>query len=251
MVEPIIIDRRKLFEQVAEHIQGQILGGKLRPGDRLPSERELQVQLGVGRPAIREALISLRKAGLVEILTGAPARVAMPTADSVLAGMLPAILQMLSTEDGQRHFQNVRLFFEMALARRAANEANDLEVAELNAALEANKHAIGNRQLFIDTDVAFHFILAKSTKNPVFTALHDGMSSWLKHQRVITLDTANQEIIAFNAHKKIFGAIEAKNPEMAEQAMKEHLLQLQTAYWDHENAKDPNIERNLEKYSEA
>ena len=236
IVEPIIIDRRKLFEQVAEHIQGQILGGKLRPGDRLPSERDLQVQLGVGRPAIREALISLRKAGLVEILNGAPARVAMPTADTVLAGVLPAVLQMLSTEEGQRHFQNVRLLFETALARRAAQEATASEIAELEAALEANHKAIGNRQVFIDTDVDFHFVLAKMTGNPVFTALHDGMSSWLKHQRVITLDTANQEAIAFEAHRKIFDAIAAQNPDAAEQAMREHLLQLQAAYWDHEEA---------------
>ena len=236
MIEPIVIDRRKLFEQVAEHIQGQILAGELRPGDRLPSERDLQVQLGVGRPAIREALISLRKAGLVEILNGAPARVAMPTAGSVLAGMLPAILQMLSTEDGQHHFQNVRLFFETALARRAAKEATEVEIEELKRALEANQKAIGNRQLFIDTDIGFHYILAKATGNPVFTALHDGMSSWLKHQRVITLDTANQEVIAFEAHKKIFDAIAAKNPDGAEHAMREHLLQLQTAYWDHEHA---------------
>ena len=235
-VEPIIIDRRKLFEQVAEHIQGQILGGRLRPGDRLPSERDLQVQLGVGRPAIREALISLRKAGLVEILNGSPARVAMPTADTVLAGMLPAVLQMLSTEDGQRHFQNVRLFFETALARRAAQEATVSEINELKAALESNQNAIGNRQMFIDTDVDFHFVLAKMTANPVFTALHDGMSSWLKHQRVITLDTANQELIAFEAHKKIFETIAARNPDAAEQAMREHLLQLQAAYWDHEDA---------------
>ena len=236
MVEPIIIDRRKLFEQVAEHIQGQILAGKLRPGDRLPSERELQVQLGVGRPAIREALISLRKAGLVEILTGAPARVAMPTAGSVLAGMLPAVLQMLSTEEGQHHFQNVRLFFETALARRAANEATVAEIGELEFALGANQQAIGNRQLFIDTDIAFHYVLAKATGNPVFTALHDGMSSWLKNQRVITLETANQEFIAFEAHKKIFEAIAARKPDEAEGAMREHLLQLQVAYWEHEHA---------------
>ncbi len=90
-MEQITMDRRKLFEQVAEHIQKQILDGKLKPGDRLPPERDLQASFGVGRPAIREALISLRNAGLVEIMNGSPARVAMPTAEGVLAGMLPAV----------------------------------------------------------------------------------------------------------------------------------------------------------------
>ena len=235
-LEPINVDRRKLFEQVADHIQQQILDGKMKPGDRLPSERDLQLLLGVGRPAIREALISLQQTGLVEIMNGAPARVAMPTAVGVLAGMMPAILQMLSTEEGQRHFQNLRLFFEAALARRASHEASPDDLEKLKAALEANRQAIGNRQKFIDTDVSFHFSLAEMTGNPVFTAIHDGMSSWLKQQRVVTLDLPEQEQIAYAAHAKIYEAIAARDGEAAEKAMREHLQQLQNVYWAHKQS---------------
>jgi DNA-binding FadR family transcriptional regulator len=239
MVDQIVMDRRKLFEQVAEHIQKQILEGKLKPGDRLPSERDLQLRLGVGRPAIREALILLQQSGLVEITNGAPSRVAMPTAEGVLAGMLPAVLQMLSTREGQRHFQNLRLFFETALARRASQDAGTEDLARLKVALDANEGAIGNRQLFIATDIAFHFQLALMTGNPVFTAIHGGMSSWLKQQRVVTLDLPEQEQIAFAAHKRIFDAIAARDGDAAEGAMRDHLLQLHDAYWAHEaGAKD-------------
>lgn len=236
MIEPLTLDRRKLFEQVAEHIQKQILDGSLRPGDRLPPERDLQLRFGVGRPAIREALISLQNQGLLEIMNGQTARVAMPTAEGVLQGMLPAVLQMLSTEGGQRHFQDLRLFFETGLARKAALYSNDNDLSKLKTALDANCAAIGDRQRFIDTDVTFHFVLAEMTGNPVFTALHDGMSSWLKHQRVITLDQPDQEHIAFAAHQKIFDTIAKRQPDEAEQAMREHLLQLQGAYWEHEKA---------------
>lgn len=239
MIEQIVMDRRKLFEQVAEHIQTQILEGKLKPGDRLPSERDLQVRLGVGRPAIREALILLQQSGLVEITNGAPTRVAMPTAEGVLAGMLPAVQQMLSTQEGQRHFQNLRLFFETALARRASQDASTEDLARLKVALDANEDAIGNRQLFIATDVTFHFQLALMTGNPIFTAIHDGMSSWLRQQRIVTLDLPDQEHIAFAAHKRIFEAIAARDGEATESAMRDHLMQLQEAYWAHEaRAKD-------------
>jgi GntR family transcriptional repressor for pyruvate dehydrogenase complex len=237
MVGPLSLDRRKLFEQVAQHIQKQILDGALKPGDRLPPERDLQQRFGVGRPAIREALILLRNSGLVEIMSGAPARVAMPTAEGVLQGMMPAVLQMLSTEAGQRHFQDLRLFFETGLARRAASQATDDDLAKLRAALEANRLAMGDRQRFIETDVAFHFVLAEMTRNPVFAALHDGMSSWLKQQRVITLDQPGQERIAFAAHQRICDTISARDPDAAENAMREHLLQLQAAYWEHEKAR--------------
>src|SRR5688572_13335863 len=110
-----IIDRRKLFEQVAAHLQREILQGALKPGDRLPPERDLQSRFGVGRPAVREALITLQRSGLIEIGNGAPARVAMPTAEGVVAGMMPAVLQMLQTTNGQKHFQDVRLFVESGL----------------------------------------------------------------------------------------------------------------------------------------
>jgi DNA-binding FadR family transcriptional regulator len=234
MVEPIAIDRRKLFEQVAEHIQRQILDGRLKPGDRLPPERDLQSRFGVGRPAIREALISLRNAGLVEIMNGAPARVAMPTAQGIMAGMMPAVLQMLSSEEGQRHFQNLRLFFETGLARRAAQHATPDDLARLKAALDANEAALGDRIRFIETDVTFHYVLAEMTGNPVFRAIHDGMSSWLKQQRVVTLDLPDQERIAFAAHRRIYLAIADHDADAAEAAMRDHLQQLQSAYWHHE-----------------
>ena len=135
MNDRVTIDRRKLFEQVAAHLQRDILDGTLKPGDRLPPERDLQNRFGVGRPAVREALITLQKAGLIEIGNGAPARVSMPTAEGVVAGLMPAVLQMLQSADGQKHFQDVRLFVESGLARRAAQAATDDDIAKLKAAL--------------------------------------------------------------------------------------------------------------------
>ncbi len=70
------------------HLEGLILSGQLKPGERLPPERELQNAFGVGRPAISEALITLERSGLVEIGNGAPARVALPTT----AGLLSALV---------------------------------------------------------------------------------------------------------------------------------------------------------------
>lgn len=231
MVESLIIERKKLFELVAEHLQGQILSGRLQPGDQLPPERELQAQFGVGRPAIREALISLQKAGLLEVSNGARARVLMPTASAIFAGMAPAVRQMLSTPGGQRQFQGARLFFEAGLAREAALGASDEDLQALEAALAANGAAIGDRDRFTTTDIAFHFELARIAHNPIFVALHDQISEWLKEQRVVTLAANGQERTAFEAHRAIYQGIAARDPDRAETAMRGHLEQLAATFW--------------------
>lgn len=231
MVDPIVIERKKLFEHVAAHLEAQILAGKLKPGESLPPERDLQERFGVGRPAIREALIALQKAGLVELTNGARARVLMPTATHIFTGMTSAVRQMLSTEDGQRHLQGARLFFEVGLAREAARSATADELAALEAALEANRRAIGNRELFTNTDIAFHFEIARIARNPVFLALHDQMSEWLKEQRVVTLAAAGQDETAYEAHRAIYEGIAAHDPNRAEAAMRAHLEQLASMFW--------------------
>lgn len=231
MVEPIVIERKKLFEHVAAHLEAQILAGKLRPGDQLPPERDLQTTFGVGRPAIREALISLQKAGLVELTNGARARVLMPTASHIFTGMAPAVRQMLSKTEGQRHFQGARLFFEVGLAREAAKAATEDDLAALKRALDANRKAIGDSEQFTATDIAFHFELAKIARNPIFIALHDQISEWLTEQRVVTLRASGQERTAYNAHKAIYEAIAARDADRAEQAMRGHLEQLASTFW--------------------
>jgi DNA-binding FadR family transcriptional regulator len=223
-----LIERRKLFEQVAAHLQRQILDGTLKPGDRLPPERDLQEQFGVGRPAVREALIALQRAGLVEISNGARARVAMPTAAGVLGGMIPAVRQMLSTDEGQWYFHDVRSFFEIGLARQAAREANAAQVDTLEQALRQNAATIGDTAAFIETDVRFHLVIAEISANPVIIALHDAMAAWLKQQRALTLQTTGQDRIAYEAHVRIFEGIRAHDPDAAEQAMRGHMQQLAT-----------------------
>lgn len=231
MEDTFIIERKKLFEHVAAHLEAQILAGKLKPGDQLPPERDLQTRFGVGRPAIREALISLQKAGLVELTNGARARVLMPTATHIFTGMAPAVRQMLSTEEGQRQFQGARLFFEVGLAREAARHATEADLETLKAALEANRQAIGDRERFTGTDIAFHFELPRIARNPIFIALHDQISEWLKEQRVVTLAASGQERTAYKAHCAIYEGIAARDPDRAEQAMRNHLQQLATTFW--------------------
>jgi GntR family transcriptional repressor for pyruvate dehydrogenase complex len=229
--EPIVIDRRKLFEQVAAHLERQILSGELKPGDRLPPERDLREQFGVGRPAIREALITLQRTGLIEIGNGAPARVAMPTAHGVLAGLMPAVQQLISNAEGQRQLQGVRLFVEVGLVRHAAAHATDEDLKRMKEALAANRRSIGDRDAFIATDVAFHFTFAETMHNAAFLALHEAMSTWLREQRRIALLDPGEDKASYEAHRKIYDAIAKRDPDAAEKAMRFHLESGYAAFW--------------------
>jgi GntR family transcriptional repressor for pyruvate dehydrogenase complex len=229
--EPIVIDRRKLFEQVAAHLERQILSGELKPGDRLPPERDLREQFGVGRPAIREALITLQRTGLIEIGNGTPARVAMPSVHGVFAGLLPAVQQLISNAEGQRQLQGVRLFMEVGLVRHAAAHATAEDLARMEEALARNRESIGDLDAFIRTDVAFHYSFAETMKNPAFLALHDAMSTWLREQRRIALMEPDEDRAGYEAHENIFKAVARHDPDAAEKAMRLHLESGYSAFW--------------------
>jgi GntR family transcriptional regulator, sialic acid-inducible nan operon repressor len=223
MIQPALLDRRKVFVQVAAHLEREILAGNLKPGDRLPPERDLRAMFGVGRPAIREALIKLQESGLIEIGNGMPARVTAPDAARILAGMVPAVQQFLANTEGQRQLQGVRLILEVGLVRHAARHSTPSDLARLEEAVAANKKAMGDREEFIRTDVAFHFQFAKIVRNPVFRAIYDAMSSWLQEQRRVAPIKTRDFKIAYDAHKRIFDAVASRDPDAAEAAMQDHL----------------------------
>lgn len=232
-VEPIQIDRRKLFAQVAGHLEGLILSGKLKPGQRLPPERELQSAFGVGRPAIREALITLERAGLVEIGNGAPARVALPSAAGLLTALVPTVRHMLSTAEGNRSFQAVRLLVEVGLVRQAAKEATPAFLADLRAALDHNRSCVDRHEDFIGSDVAFHYCIGAFAGDPAILAIHAAVNDWLVHQREVAGREPGEAQNACAAHARIFEAVAARDPDAAEAAMREHLATGWAAYWKH------------------
>lgn len=225
------IRRRRLYEDVASGLEAMIRDGALSPGDALPSERELTVQFGVGRTAVREALFHLRKMGLIELKSGERAKVTRPTPEIVVEGLAGAARHMLAQPDGVRQLQDARVFFEVGLARHAAKYATASDLQDLAAALETNRQSIGDLAKFERTDVAFHYVLAVIPRNPIFTAFHSAIAEWLVEQRHVTLTYPGNNKIAFRAHKAIYEAIAARDADRAERMVRAHLSHVSTAYW--------------------
>ena len=216
------IRKRRLSEYVAEQLEKQIRDGTFAEAERLPSERELMRQFGVGRPSVREALQHLSKMGLVEVGSGERARVTRPTPQFVIDALSGPARSMLSEPGGVQHFQAARIFFEAGLARHAALHASDEDLADFEEALESNRLSIGDLARFERTDVDFHYVLALVARNPIFMAIHEALVEWLLEQRHRTL-AEGEDVKAYEAHRAIFDAITSHDPDRSEHAMRIHL----------------------------
>ena len=227
--QPVL--RRRLYQQVAERIEHMIRDGELTAGEVLPAERELMERFAVGRPAIREALLSLRQKGLVVLGNGERARVSHPDADQLIGALSGAASIYLAKEDGVRQFQAARRLFEAAIARQAARIATTEDIARMETALAANRASRGDTARFETTDVAFHLEIVRTAGNPLLTGVHHALTGWLTEQRSVSLTARGAEASAFGAHERIFAAITAHEPDRAEHEMQKHLDAVAAYYW--------------------
>jgi GntR family transcriptional repressor for pyruvate dehydrogenase complex len=149
----------------------------------------------------------------------------------------------LAAPEGVHHFQEARTFFEVGLARHAAQHATKAELDQLRAALAANEAAIDNIAAFERTDVAFHYVLAVIPRNPIYTAIHEAIAEWLTEQRHVTLQREGQNQIAYEAHRAVFDAIAARDADRAEKVMRGHMEQVTKTYWEIKGKTDGRIRR--------
>ncbi len=217
------IKRAKLHELVTQQLEQMIRSGELKPGDRLPSERDIMAAFNIGRPAVREALLSLQNKGFIVTENGRRAIVQRPSVDNVFTTLDSVVEMIIDNVDSLKNLFDARVFIEAAMARNAANEIDDRYLALLKEALNANKQAIGDRDLFMQTDVHFHRVLFLVGNNPVFEAVHKALVKWLMDRwRKIVRDEST-ETIAYQGHVQIYKAILRRDPDAAEAAMRKHL----------------------------
>ena len=171
----------RAWEAVLEHIERRLLDGELAPGDRLPGERALAAELGVGRSSVREALRVLEVLGLVRTHAGSG-----PTAGAIIiatpGGGMSALMRLQVAASGfpVDDIVATRLLLESHVAAHlaTASAARDLGAAE--RLLDAMDDPALDPAEFLALDAAFHLALAEASGNQVVTATMAGLRSGIE-----------------------------------------------------------------------
>ena len=217
-----VVESQRLYQQVAEQLGGLIDRGEFSEGERLPPERELAKKLGVSRPVVREAMIALEIAGLVEVRGGAGAFVKNTRlgADRALASL---------PDQGPSPFDLItaRKMLEGEIAFMAATsiQPEDLRALEQSIALMRGDIAAGRDSR--PADRIFHVRLAEATRNAVLAHLVDGL--WT-HMLAPIFDALNRHTnlsgndpMTVDDHAVIVAALARHDAEAARGAMRAHL----------------------------
>ena len=213
------IRRNKVYEEVARQIERLILK-KLRPGDKLPAERELAEMLGVSRSSIRDAIRSLELVGLVEPRQGVGTVVREVSPDTLvhpLSNVLVHKRQLVS------ELLDFRKMLEPPLAARAATHASAEETAEMEETLRRQEEKLQWGELAIEEDSEFHYGIAMASENSVVLKVLDVLMDLLRATRERSLQVEGRPQKSVAGHRKILAAIKRHDALAAEAAMRRHI----------------------------
>lgn len=217
-----LIEQQRLYQQVAEQILTLIQSGEIRVGDRLPPERDLARRLGVSRPTVREAMIALELAGIVEVRIGAGTTViGAPMADKPLARWLE------QAGPGPIELIEARRLVEREVAAVAAAEASPAQLAAIAEAVEQMR-AAADSEAQRAADRLFHRRIAEASGNTVVASLVDGLWGEMFSPLFERLGHLSGLIPQGHArtlaeHEAIHAALAARDPAAARAAMDAHL----------------------------
>jgi GntR family transcriptional regulator, transcriptional repressor for pyruvate dehydrogenase complex len=217
--------RRKLTETVAEQLVAAIR--ELPPGTKVPSERELTKELGVGRSTVREALNGLAMLGIVEIRHGQGVFVSSEPAQMGEPSSITAALERGVTNE----FIEARLIVEVEVARLAARRRTDEDLARLEAALEEQRARLrGDLATLVDIAAHFHVLLADAAHNEVLSAMIESFVGLMVERgpRVYGLEGFGEWDL--QEHRGLYEAVRDRDPERAARLMREHIEELARRY---------------------
>jgi GntR family transcriptional repressor for pyruvate dehydrogenase complex len=207
-------------EMVVDFVRGQIERGQLRPGDRLPAERDLAIRIGVSRPSVRAGLRSLAAMGAVRTRHGSGTYITEgpPMLDSKPLRLLAALHGFSADQ-----LLEARRVLEMGLAGLAAERATGDQMATMAEEVSGMFAAVDDTQAFLTHDMRFHRAVAMAAGNPILASMAEMIATlYFEHRRRVPR-TPEQLREAALVHRNIYQAMRAHDPERARQEMSRHL----------------------------
>ncbi|MBQ4061660.1 MAG: FadR family transcriptional regulator [Christensenellaceae bacterium] len=225
MLEPL--KKTRLYEAIVEQLVELIKDGKLKPGDRLPSERQLSEELQVSRTAIREALRSMESMGYIDSKVGGGTYVKSVTMDSVID---PFSVMLAQNGNLLSDLVDVRMLLEGEIASLAAKKATKEQVDRIRLELDEMKKDIENGGNGLKGDNTFHDMLADVAANSALTLILTMCAGLLSKTREATLKIPGQPLMALADHHAILDAIESHQHAQAATLMRRHLRKVRRSF---------------------
>jgi DNA-binding FadR family transcriptional regulator len=225
------LKKRKLYQEVLDRLIAAISSAEYPPGSQLPSERELMSRFEVGRPAIREAMLTLQQMGLIKISHGERARVVHPTADMLIERISNAMVVLLATNPrGLENLKEARILMETGLVRLATARATPEGMESLAAVFQELKETKPGSAGFLAADMAFHVRIAEMSGNQLIASTLRGMLEWLSRFKRDMVAVRGVEPVTISEHEKILEAMRAGDADAAAHQMWEHLARANRLY---------------------
>lgn len=221
-LEPV--RRSKVYEEVADRIRRLIGEGHLKPGDRLPPERELAEGFGVSRTSVRDAIRVLEMIGLLEPRQGDGTVVRDLSPDSLVQPLASVLVHNRAL---LADLLDARKMIEPPLAARAASLATPEEIAHLDDILARQTEKVGAGAVTIEEDSEFHYTIATASRNRVILKVLDVLMDLLVESRQRSLQVPGRLQRSLQGHRRILEAIRRRDPHAAEAAMVQHLTEIE------------------------
>lgn len=209
-----------LTTQVVNHITALIENGTLKPGDKIPPERELARKLKISRASLRTGIGYLAAMGVMKVRHGVGTFVAdgPPEIGKSSLGLLGAL-------HGFKSWQmfEARLLLESGLAALAAERGKEEHLTVLAEEVAEMYATVDDPEEYLIHDVRFHRTIALASGNPILAALMETITTALYDERRKTVELSRNLKDSADTHREIYRAIRAKNSVEARKVMERHL----------------------------
>jgi DNA-binding FadR family transcriptional regulator len=215
---------KRVFEEIADQIRELIYSGHFKPGDKLPSERELANQFKAGRMVVREALRTLEHAGLIYIKQGSFGGAFIKESDAAV--ITRSISDMIRIGNVTlKELTETRIGIEMVILESVFRRINQEDLEALGRNVEEAEKEIANGNRPLETNLNFHVLLARASKNTLFEMIIKSIMAVTTSFLVTINPGADHLRQVLRYHKEIYQALAKGDFEGAERIMKEHLLE--------------------------
>jgi GntR family transcriptional regulator, transcriptional repressor for pyruvate dehydrogenase complex len=220
-------DNRALSEKIIAQISDALVSGALKPGDRLPPERELAEQFGVSRTVIRDAVKTLAGRGILHVKHGAG--IFVTTSEENAIGRLEALSDILPLQGvSLRDLFEIRKVLEAEGAEWAARRRNDYHLKRLRGILEDAYRNSENIEVLSERDAQFHVAIAEASQNLVLVRVMLTLLDLLAQSRRESLSIPGRAKLSLKDYERIVEEIEAQRHEGARETMLEHLTSVES-----------------------